>query len=131
MKSIALCFASWSCLVGVVVAGDWPTFRADATRSGYTTDSPPAEPQLAWTYHPPHPPSPAWPRDARMWFDLAPEVVVAGDLLVFGSSSDDRVVALDAATGATRWTFFTGAPVRFAPVLHEGQVFVVSDDGLD
>jgi hypothetical protein len=35
---------------------------------------------------------PARPRDDRMWFDSAPEVVVAGDLLVFGDSADGRVI---------------------------------------
>ena len=28
-----------------------------------------------------------------------------------------QVIALDAATGAHRWTFFTDAPVRFAPAI--------------
>jgi len=124
----------WPCLVFIlgltsIEAADWPTYRADASRSGYTTDSLPARPSLAWSYHPLHAPSPAWPRDDRMWFDLAPEVVVVGDLLVFGSSTDGRVIALDAQTGKERWTFFTGAPIRFAPTIYKQQVFVISDDG--
>ena len=62
-------------------AEDWPTYRGDAQRSGYTPERLPAPLSLAWSYHPLHPPVPAWPRDDRMWFDLAPEVVVAGVLM--------------------------------------------------
>ncbi len=116
-------------LTGTVIAADWPTYRADAERSGYVDDRLPPKLSLAWTYRPEHPPQPAWPRDDRMTFDRAPEIVVAGKLLTFGSSADGRVTGLDAATGDTRWTFFTGAPVRFAPLLVGDQVYVVSDDG--
>ncbi len=52
-----------------------------------------------------------------------------GDLVLFGSSVDDQVRAIDATTGEIRWTFYTGAPVRFAPSGWEDRVFVVSDDG--
>ena len=40
---------SW--LVGLVgiAAADWPTYRGDAERSGFTTDALPAKPSLAWT----------------------------------------------------------------------------------
>ncbi len=129
MKRFIVC--SLLCVLGFcsAQAADWPTYRGDAARCGYTTDRLPAEPSLAWKYHSLHSPAPAWPRDERMWFDLAPEVVVAGNLLVFGDSADGRVIALDATTGETRWTFFTGAPVRFAPAIYKEQVFVVSDDG--
>jgi outer membrane protein assembly factor BamB len=112
-----------------VEAADWPMQRGDSGRGGYTAEVLPDKPQLAWTYKPLHPPQPAWPRDDRMWFDLAPEVVAAGGTLYFGSSADDRVIALDAKTGETRWTFFTGAPVRFAPAVWQDKVFAVSDDG--
>ncbi|MGD8501810.1 MAG: PQQ-binding-like beta-propeller repeat protein, partial [Phycisphaerales bacterium] len=47
----------------------------------------------------------------------------------FGSSADNKVYALDAATGEERWCFFTGGPVRLAPTVSENQVFVGSDDG--
>lgn len=111
------------------VAADWPTYRGDAQRSGYTAESLPAKLSLQWTYEPIHPPTPAWPRDDRMLFDRASDVVVSGGVMIFGSSSDCQVIALDAATGAHRWTFFTDAPVRFAPAIWRDKAFVVSDDG--
>lgn len=110
-------------------AADWPMYRCDSFRSGYTSEKLPAKLSLAWTYRPTHPPSPSWPRDDRMLFDRANEVAVAGGLLFFGSSADCQIVALDAATGRTRWTFVTDAPVRFAPAVWKDRVYAVSDDG--
>jgi outer membrane protein assembly factor BamB len=112
------------------VAADWPTYRGDAERTGYTAESLPAKLSLAWTYQPAHPPSPSWPRDERMLFDRASDVVVSGGMMIFGGSSDCQVIALDAATGAHRWTFFTDAPVRFSPAIWRDRAFVVSDDGV-
>ena len=115
--------------IGAVVAGDWPTYRADAARSGYTADPLPARLSLRWAYHPHQTPQPAWPRDQRMSFDRVHHVVVADGRLFFGSTSDGKVYALDAATGQPLWEFFTDSPVRFAPTVWKDRVFVVSDDG--
>ncbi len=35
----------------------------------------------------------------------------------------------EAATGAERWSFFTGDPVRLAPAIWKDRVFAASDDG--
>ncbi len=125
-------------LGGVLIAGsnsstaaaaDWPTYRGDAERSGATTEPLPANLSLAWTHQPAHPPSPAWPRDDRMLFDRVHDVVIGGGLALYGSSADCRVVALDAATGQERWSYFTDAPVRFAPTIWKDRAYAVSDDG--
>jgi len=110
-------------------AADWPTYRADYTRSGYTPEQLPNELVLQWAYQSPHAPTPAWPTRNRQQFDRAYQPVIAGDVLYYGSSADCKVYALEAATGKTRWTFFTGSPVRFAPVVWQDRLFVASDDG--
>jgi len=124
-----LLLLAWLAATAAASAG-WPTYRGDAARSGYTADALPARLTVRWVRKPRHAPQPAWSgRDTRMPFDEATHVVVAGDLAFFGSSADDKVVALDAATGSQRWAFFTGGPVRFAPALWRDRLFAVSDDG--
>jgi outer membrane protein assembly factor BamB len=98
-----------------------------------TAEALPTALSLQWTYRAQHPPRPAWPepgREAhRLAFDYAFEAVVAKGVVFFGSSADHKVYALDLATGAERWSFFTGGPVRFAPAVENGRVVVASDDG--
>lgn len=64
-----------------------------------------------------------------MRFDWSHDVVAADGQCFFGSSADDKVYALDAATGEQRWSFFTGGPVRLAPAVWQDRLFVGSDDG--
>ncbi len=116
--------------VGDLPAADWPTYRGDGRRSGYTPEALPTGLSLRWTYTSGHAPLPAWPgRDTRMPLDRAFHTVIAGKALFFGSSADCKIYALDAATGTERWAFFTGGPVRFAPAVWEDRVLAVSDDG--
>ncbi len=110
-------------------AADWPMYRADEARSGYTPEVFPNQLKLRWVYRAKHPPKPAWETSQRMKFDEAFQPVVMGDVVVFGSSADDKVVAIDAKSGRVRWEFFTEGPVRFAPAGWRDRVFVASDDG--
>jgi len=113
-----------------VQAGDWPMYRADAARSGYTSESLPAKLLPQWTRQPRHKPQPAWSgQDTRMPFDHTFQPVIVGEMLYFASSADGKVYALDAETGEQQWTVFTGGPVRFAPAIWKGRLFVASDDG--
>ncbi len=114
---------------GVASAADWPTYRGDQSRSGYTSEDFPNQLQLRWTFRSTQPPSPAWPRSQRMHYDSVYEPIVIGDLVVFASSSEDKVVAIDSQSGVVRWEFFCGGPIRFAPVGWRDRVFVASDDG--
>jgi len=112
-----------------VVAADWPTYRADAARSGYTSESLALPLELHWSHRPSAAPRPAWPRDPRMQFDRAFQVVSAGDRVVFGSSVTGVITALDLTSGDVAWTYFTDGPIRFAPAIWQGRVFAASDDG--
>ena len=112
------------------LAADWPMFRHDASRSGYTEDELPRDLQLRWAYSARHAPRPAWQApDTRMPFDYAYHPVVSNGRLYFGSSADCKVYCLDADAGEEKWSVFTDAPVRFAPLAFKDRVFVVSDDG--
>jgi len=114
-------------------AEDWPAYRHDNARSATTSEVlvPPLSPQ--WVYTPLHAPEPAWPEEGkektRVRFDEAYHVVIAGDGVYYGSSADNKVYCLDAATGQVRWSFFTGGPVRVAPTVYDGHVYFGSDDG--
>ncbi|MCA9426213.1 MAG: PQQ-like beta-propeller repeat protein, partial [Candidatus Omnitrophica bacterium] len=110
-------------------SADWPQFKADAGRTGYTPEPLAEDLNLRWVYHPAHAPMPAWQAEMRMPFDHAHQVTVAEGLAFFGSSADGKVYALDADTGKEKWTFFTEGPVRFAPAYWNGKVFAPSDDG--
>ncbi|MBL7043087.1 MAG: PQQ-binding-like beta-propeller repeat protein, partial [Pirellulaceae bacterium] len=110
-------------------AADWPTYRADAARSGYTADPLPENLEVRWVYRNRTAPTPAWPSSSRITFDFAYQPIIVGDTVIFGSSAEDKVVAVDAGSGELRWTFFTGGPVRFAPAAWQDRLFVASDDG--
>ena len=135
------------CLVFLAIhaafAQDWPTYRGDVRRSGGVVSSLPAKDLgHAWTYRSPYKPQSAWPAPAR-WdasnlvrdlrsmrnYDPVFQPVAVGDAIYFGSSGDDKVTALEAATGNVRWQFATGGPVRIAPTIENGRVYVGSDDG--
>ncbi len=112
-----------------VDGADWPTYRGDHARSGYTSEEFPNQLKLRWTHHSAHPPQPAWPRSQRMQFDFAYQPIVMGELVIFGSSAEDKVVALDASSGNVRWEFYSDGPIRFAPTGWQDRLFVASDDG--
>jgi hypothetical protein len=133
------------CLFGLIALGqaaDWPTYQHDYARTGVARESLLAPFTDGWVHRSRHAPRPAWRGEAkwdgwnkvydlksRQIFDYAYHPVIADGLLYYGSSADDKIYCLDAATGEQRWTFFTEGPVRLAPTIAEARVFVGSDDG--
>jgi len=108
----------------------WYQFRSDAARSGYTSEPLDANLSLRWVYKPTYKPQPAWQtEDTRMPFDHAYHAIIAKGLVFFGNSANNKVYALDIATGTEKWSFFTDSPVRFAPAFWQGRLYVSSDDG--
>jgi len=120
-------------LSGAAVAADWPQYRHDAARSGYTSERLGNRLLLQWRREVRHRPHRAWVGRkhalSRMRFDWITTPVAAGGMVYFGSSADHKVHALDAATGRERWSFFTEGPVRLAPAVWENRVLFGSDDG--
>jgi len=143
-----LAMKTWTCLIVIATgallhADDWPTFRHDNHRSGRTADTLPAKSlQQQWVWRSAAPPQPAWAGPAK-WdayhnikllrsmrnYDPVFHVVVAGGSVYFGSSVDDSVHCLDAATGKEKWSYTTDAPVRIAPSFAGGKLYFGSDDG--
>jgi len=123
-------------LIGHIArAADWAAYRANNARTATTSERLEFPLTLAWTYVPAHRPRPAWPdpflmRGRGKDFDAAPQPVVVGNLVYFGSTTDNTLWALDVSTGKTKWGFTTGGPIRFAPAVADGCVHVVSDDGV-
>ena len=125
-----------------LVSADWPTYRGDYARSGVSTDPLPERVEEAWVWKSSQPPRPAWQGEAkwdgwnkvfdmkaRQTFDRAFHAVVADGRVYFGSSADDKIYCLEAQTGREVWSRFTEGPVRLAPTISEGRLYVGSDDG--
>ena len=124
------------------VAADWPTYGHDIGRSGTTSETVRVPLVRAWRVRSPSRPVPAWDEPAtwdgwnrvmqlrnRVEFDKAFQVAAVGDVVYYGSSVDDKVYCLDAATGETRWAFFAEGPIRLAPTVAHQRVYFGSDDG--
>jgi len=142
-----ICFGLAAFAFGLLGAGvaslraeDWPTYAHDVARSNVTADKLQTPLHLWWTYQPQFKPDPAWadPKPVpvegllelrRVHFDDALQPVIAGGRLYFGSSSENKVCCLDASSGQLLWTRITGGPVRLAPTISDGRVYVGSDDG--
>ncbi|MBC8350769.1 MAG: PQQ-binding-like beta-propeller repeat protein [Planctomycetes bacterium] len=121
-------------------AADWPSHLNGNGRVGATSDKLAAEVELKWTYSTPAPPEMAWagPRSEaiegkimrhRVAFDQAIDVVVANDLVYFGSPVDNKIYCMNAKTGEPVWSVFTDGAIRLAPTVWKGKVYVGSDDG--
>lgn len=124
-------------LTTTAAAEDWPTFMHDRSRSGVSGEVLSLPLNELWSYTPPAEPVRAWPSPQpgfnelpKLAFDDATHVAMVGDTVFFGSAVDNGIHAVDACTGAKRWTFFTEGPVRLAPTVADGRVFAGSDDGL-
>ncbi|MCA9039044.1 MAG: PQQ-like beta-propeller repeat protein [Planctomycetaceae bacterium] len=129
-------------LLTVSRAEDWPTYYHDYSRSGVTTEKLNGFLEEKWVWKSRHRPSPAWDEPAkwdgwhrvfglknRQEYDKAFHVAIVGDVVYFGSSVEDKVFALNLKTGEELWRFYTEGPVRLAPTVADGKVYVGADDG--
>lgn len=126
-------------------ADEWVTWRGDNQRSGRSSEKISLDPsgKPLWVYTPRRRPAPAWPGTAgsdhwrdrataetpKVTFDWVNDVAVAGGRVYFGSSSDDSLRCLDAATGTLLWTYMAGGPIRLAPTVSGERVLFGCDDG--
>ena len=115
------------------VAADWPAYKNNHLRSSVSNETLTFPMRAGWTWHSAQPPAPAWPEPGRAMnsldFDYAFQPVAADGLIFFGSSADDTLRGVDAASGTVVWSYTTGGPIRFAPQIADGKCYVASDDG--
>ncbi len=94
-----------SSFLGNILAADWPTYRGNNERQGGSAETMPDSLKLTWKREALQAPKPAWGKHHRERVDMVNEVIVANDILYFGSSADDSITALDARTGEQKWQF--------------------------
>ena len=121
-------------------ADDWPTALHDNQRSGVTAEAVRPPLALRWVFQSPFPPAKGWAPPVNGYgarknkpnvsYDDAFRVVAAGDACYFASSAENRIYAIDAATGTIRWSAFTDAAPRLAPALWQGKLYAGADDGV-
>jgi outer membrane protein assembly factor BamB len=116
--------ANSSTLVGVLPKELVPVHQIAVT---FRKAKMPQIPQpVKWASHPR--PRVLWSREsgAAVWAGLALDP--DQNLLLVGTDAGS-VLALDARSGAYRWTLATGGKVRATPAIAERHVYVTSDDG--
>ncbi|MHC4445411.1 MAG: outer membrane protein assembly factor BamB family protein [Planctomycetota bacterium] len=98
-------------------SNDWPTFRAN-NKCNVTTKVAIADTgNLLWETKTKRKNAPT----------VTPPVTAGG--LIFVADDRGAVKALDAKTGNTRWSTYTGGAVRFPPTIWQGRALVGSGDG--
>lgn len=95
-------------------SGDWPTFRHDASRSGFTKATVSADVKPSW----------ATELKGRL-----SSLVAVGDKVFVAKIDEHAVVALDANSGRQLWTFTTGGRVNSPPTIYQGRALFGSADG--
>ena len=93
---------------------DWPTYRHDAQRSGYTPSPVPVALRRRW--------------QADAGRKLSSPTIAAGKVFV-ASVDEHRVSAMDADSGRPVWHFTAGARVDSPPTLCKGRAILGCRDG--
>ena len=94
--------------------GDWPTYRYDVRRSGFSESDPPEEPNRAWT--------------TNLRCSLSAPTGAVGRVFV-AAVDEHHIVALDAETGRQLWAFGARGRVDSPPTYYMGKVIFGSADG--
>lgn len=106
---------------GEAAPTDWPVYRQNLERTGATSASAPASLTLAWRTMAATPQTGPvtlnWLSDGQS--TLTPPTL-AGGLIYVAEPDGHRLRALDAATGAIRWSFTADGRIDSPPTLHQG-----------
>ncbi len=97
-----------------VSAGDWPTYRHDAARSGATQAVVGRDVETKW--------------QTTLGGALTAPVAAGGSLFVAASDAH-CIYAIDSATGQVQWRFTAGGRIDSPPTIYRGMVLFGSKDG--
>ena len=103
-------------------SGDWPTYRHDAIRSGFTKSPVPAKLKPAWQTRVGGPPT-------RLRASKLSTVTVAGGKVFVAQIDAHTVHAIDARNGKPLWSYTVGGRVDSPPTIWQGRVLFGSADG--
>ena len=95
-------------------ASDWPAYRHDPERSGFTPGPVPAKLRKAW--------------ETRLGGRLT-SLVLAGGRVYVATKEDHTLHALDASGGKELWRFTAGGRIDSPPAIHKGLVLFGCADG--
>ncbi|MCK4958227.1 MAG: PQQ-binding-like beta-propeller repeat protein, partial [Planctomycetes bacterium] len=95
-------------------ANDWPMYRGDPMRSGYSRSVVPAEVALDW--------------ETSLDGELSAPVIANGRVYVAGKDLH-TVYALDEASGTLLWSYMAGGRIDSPPTIYKGRVIFGSADG--
>ena len=111
---------------------DWPMWRYGPQRGAATPHELASDLHLNWMIELPEPMR-AWAQQIddfdKLHFDLSYEPVVAGELIFVPSMVEDKLTAFDIDSGEPVWDYYTDGPIRIAPAVWNGRIYVPSDDG--
>ncbi|MEJ2111629.1 MAG: PQQ-binding-like beta-propeller repeat protein [Acidobacteriota bacterium] len=96
------------------VAGDWPTYRHDSSRSAYTRATVSADISAQW--------------NTKLGGKLS-SPVVSGNRMYVSKINAHTLYALDIATGDILWHYTTGGRVDSPPTIYRGRALFGSTDG--
>jgi len=99
---------------GAAGVEDWPTYRHDASRSGFSPSSVPADLKKSW--------------EVALGGRLTQPVVSGGSAYV-ASVDAHTLYVLDAASGKTLWKYVAGGRIDSPPTVHLGTVIFGAADG--
>jgi outer membrane protein assembly factor BamB len=95
-------------------AGDWPTYRGDAERSGSIATEISPEIEHVWEIS----------LDGKIT-----QPVVADGKVIVAKTEAHQIVAMSEKTGKPAWTFTAGGRIDSPPAIHQGRVLFGSADG--
>jgi outer membrane protein assembly factor BamB len=95
-------------------AEDWPTYRHDTRRSGYTTTKVPSDVAIKW--------------QVKLGGNLS-SPVVAGNRMYVARVDTHALYAMNAANGNIIWKYTVGGRIDSPPTIYKGRVLFGSADG--